>query len=84
MIVVLRCFGGNTVLTAAQFSLVFRIPGRREGGRVGTQASMSAAEAENSRLMNEFSLPRSSKPGNIGALTEIYHICNLSVANCAS
>lgn len=80
MIVVLRCFGGNTVLTAAQFS----IPGRREGGRVGTQASMSAAEAENSRLMNEFSLPRSSKPGNIGALTEIYHICNLSVANCAS
>lgn len=57
MIVVLRCFGGNVVLTVARFSLAF-LAGE------GTRASMqpqSAVEAENSELMNELSLPGSSK-----------------------
>lgn len=31
MIVVLRCFRGNVVLTVARFSLVFGVPGRQRG-----------------------------------------------------
>lgn len=57
VIVVLRCFEGNVDLTAARFSLAF-LAGK------GTRASVrppSVVEAENSKLMNELSLPGSSK-----------------------
>lgn len=70
MIVVLRYLRGNAVLTAAQSSLVLSIPGRqKERGGVHKLVCWSVVEVEKSKLMNEFSLPCSSKPGNVGALT---------------
>lgn len=66
MIVVLRCFGGNTVLTVARVILGFCIPGRKERKRGGLLWKLKIF-----KLMNELSLPDSSEPGKVVALPHV-------------